>query len=245
MRQDTEQWTKLAASILAHQSRAASLVTAPHPDQAHFKHLELIASRGRQVLMVLVLMGGEILQRFITLAEQVTQEQLSSSAAKLTAIFMGKSSEAMQIEPANLSPLETDLFNIVLDEMKQADSMVSGEMVLDGFTNVLAEPEFSGSEEARRALRILEEKPLLHDILSQTVLSRSSTGGVQVLIGGEGIYDALSQCSFVIARYGTPGIATGTLGVLGPMRMPYGRTISIVRFLSSLLSNLVAETMTD
>ena len=56
---------------------AASLVTAPHPDQASFKHLELIASRGRQVLMVLVLMGGEILQRFITLAEPVSQEQLS------------------------------------------------------------------------------------------------------------------------------------------------------------------------
>jgi len=245
MRQDTEQWTKLAASILAHQSRAASLVTAPHPDQARFKHLELIASRGRQVLMVLVLIGGEILQRFITLAEQVTQEQLSSSAAKLTSLFVGKSSGSMQVDPTLLSPLETDLFNMVLDEMKQADSMVSGEMVLDGLTNVLAEPEFSGSEEARRALRILEEKPLLHDILSQTVLSRSSTGGVQVLIGGEGIYDALSQCSFVIARYGTPGIATGTLGVLGPMRMPYGRTISIVRFLSSLLSNLVADTMTD
>lgn len=245
MRQDTEQWTKLAASILAHQSRAASLVTAPHPDQARFKHLELIASRGRQVLMVLVLMGGEILQRFITLAEPVTQEQLSSSAAKLTSLFIGKSSGAMQVESTILSPLETDLFNIVLDEMKQADSMVSGEMVLDGLTNVLAEPEFSGSEEARRALRILEEKPLLHDILAQTVLSRASTGGVQVLIGGEGIYDALSQCSFVIARYGTPGIATGTLGVLGPMRMPYGRTISIVRFLSSLLSNLVTDTMTD
>jgi heat-inducible transcriptional repressor len=245
MRQDTEQWTKLAASILAHQSRGASLVTAPHPDQARLKHLELISSRGRQVLMVLVLMGGEILQRFISLPESVSQEILSTSAARLTAMFMGKSYEAMQAEPGILSPLETDLFNIVLDEMKQADSMVSGEMVLDGLTNVLAEPEFSGSEDARRALRVLEEKPLLHEILAHTVLNRSSAGGVQVLIGGEGIYDALSQCSFVIARYGSPGLATGTLGVLGPMRMPYGRTISIVRFLSSLLSNLVAETMTE
>ncbi|NTU50736.1 MAG: hypothetical protein HGA87_07695, partial [Desulfobulbaceae bacterium] len=110
---------------------------------------------------------------------------------------------------------------------------------------LLAEPEFSGSEEARRALRVLEEKPLLHDILSQTVLHGSSLGGVQVLIGGEGIYDALSQCSIVLARYGTPGLATGTLGVLGPMRMSYGRTISIVRFLSGLLSELVADTMTE
>jgi heat-inducible transcriptional repressor len=245
MRQDVEQWTRLAASVLAHQSRGASLVTAPHPEQARFKHLELISSRGRQVLLVLVLMGGEILQRFIMLPELVAQEQLSASAAKLTALLAGKSVQKIQTESTILTAFEQDLFTTVLEEMKQADAMVSGELVLDGLTNVLAEPEFSGSEDARRALRVFEEKPLLHDILAQTVLHSSSTGGVQVLIGGEGIYDALSQCSIVIARYGTPGLATGTLGVLGPMRMPYGRTISIVRFLSSVLSELVSETITE
>ena len=245
MRQDVEQWTRLAASVLAHQSRAASLVTAPHPEQAHFKHLELIASRGRQVLMVLVLMGGEILQRFITLAEPVSQDTLSAVASRFNKYFEGKNQYQIEKALQELNNLEKDVFDLVLDEMKQADSMVSGEVVMDGLTNVLAEPEFSGSEEARRALRVLEEKPLLHDILAHTVLQGSSIGGVQVLIGGEGIYDALSQCSIVLARYGTPGLATGTLGVLGPMRMPYSRTISIVRFLSGLLSELVAETMTE
>jgi len=245
MRQDVEQWTRLAASVLAHQSRAASLVTAPHPDEAHFKHLELIASRGRQVLMVLVLMGGEILQRFITLAEPVSQQDLSATAARLSALLEGKSIQTLESFNVSLNALEKDIFTIVSDEMKQADSMVSGEVVLDGFTNVLAEPEFAGSDDARRALRVLEEKPLLHDILSRTVLHGSSVGGVQVLIGGEGFYDALSQCSIVLARYGTPGLATGTLGVLGPMRMSYGHTISVVRFLSGLLSELVADTITE
>lgn len=245
MRTDVEQWTRLAASVLAHQSRGASLVTAPHPEQAHFKHLELISSRGRQVLMVLVLMGGEILQRFITLPEPVTQDTLSTTAQHLNTLMEAKTTKAIDQMNLQLNALESDLFDVVLEEMKQADSMVSGEVVLDGLTNVLAEPEFSGSEDARRALRVLEEKPLLHDILSKTVLHGSSVGGVQVLIGGEGIYDALSQCSIVLARYGTPGLATGTLGVLGPMRMSYGRTISIVRFLSGLLSELVTETITE
>ena len=245
MRQDVEGWTRLAASILAHQSRAASLVTAPHPDQSRFKHLELIAARGRQVLMVLVLMGGEILQRFITLPEPVSQEQLSSAADRLNSIFSGRNIEEMSSEPTILNALEQEFQQLVLDEMEQADSMISGEVVLDGLTNVLAEPEFAASEEARRTLRVLEEKPLLNDILSKTVLHGSSLGGVQVLIGGEGIYDALSQCSIVLARYGTPGLATGTLGVLGPMRMPYGRTISIVRFLSGLLSDLVNDTIIE
>ena len=78
-----------------------------------------------------------------------------------------------------------------------------------------------------------------------SVLHGSSVDGVQVLIGGEGIYDALSQVSIVLARYGTPGLATGTLGVLGPLRMPYARTISIVRFLSGLLSEMVQDSILE
>jgi heat-inducible transcriptional repressor len=70
-------------------------------------------------------------------------------------------------------------------------------------------------------------------------------GGAHVLIGGEGVWDSLRQCSIVLARYGTPGLATGTLGVLGPMRMSYGHTISIVRFLSGLLSDLVNDTIIE
>ena len=245
MRQDVEQWTRLAASVLAHQSRGASLVTIPHLEQARLKHIELIGSRGRQVLMVLVLMGGEILQHFIMLAEPVSQDRLSEVADFLTHQVRNKSVEQLKAAPLELGALEKDIFEIILTEMEQADSLVSGEVVLDGITNVLAEPEFSGSEEARRALRVLEEKPLLQHLLSQTILNNPSASGVQVLIGGEGVWDSLSQCSVVLARYGTPGQTTGTLGVLGPMRMSYGRTISIVRFLSGLLSDLVNDTMME
>jgi len=245
MRQDVEGWTRLAASVLAHQSRAASLVTAPLPEESRFKHIELIAARGRQVLMVLVLMGGEILQRFITLDEPVSQEQLSSVADRFNNLYTGINIDDMSSDPTPLNALEQDFRRAVLGEMASSESMISGDIVLDGLTNVLAEPEFSAPGEARRALRVLEEKPLLNEILSKTVLHGSTQGGVQVLIGGEGIYDALSQVSIVLARYGTPGLATGTLGVLGPMRMPYGRTISIVRFLSSLLSDLVNDTIVE
>jgi heat-inducible transcriptional repressor len=245
MRQDVEQWTRLAASVLALQSRGASLVTVPHPDQAHFKHMELIISRGRQVLMVLVLMGGEILQHLIMLAEPVSQERLSEVAALLTHLLKNLSVEQIISVSQEMDVLEKEIFDMVVDEMQQADSLVSGEVILDGITNVLAEPEFAGSEEARRALRVLEEKPLLQHLLSQTILNNPTANGVQVLIGGEGAWDSLSQCSVVLARYGTPGLATGTLGVLGPMRMPYGRTISIVRFLSGLLSDLVNDTMVE
>src|SRR4030066_2205196 len=74
---DVDRWMRLAASVLAQQAQAASIVTSPHTELTHFKHLELISTRGRQVLMVLVLSGGEVSQQMLTLAEPGTQEPLS------------------------------------------------------------------------------------------------------------------------------------------------------------------------
>ncbi len=241
-RQDMDQWMRLAASVLAHQSRGASLVTAPHPEQAHLKHLELISTRGRQVLMVLVLAGGEIHEKMLALPEPVAQEVLSQVANHLTQIYQGCDVESMEAKNPQLDPFEQEVVDIIIRNFNQSDALKAGDIYLDGLSNVLAEPEFSGAEEARRALHILEERSLLEELLSRTVLS-DQISDVRVLIGGEGNWDDLRQCSMVLARYGAPGLATGTLGVLGPMRMPYGRAISTVRFVSGLLSQLVVETL--
>lgn len=244
MRPDVEQWMKLAASVLAHQSQAASLVTAPHPEQAHLKHLELISTRGRQVLMVLVLVGGEIHQRFLLMDEPVTQEQLSTTAETITHLFQGMDANQIRSLRSQLNGLTADAVDWVLEEMSRMDTLVTGEVYLDGLTNVLAEPEFSDSDTARRALRLLEERSSLDELLSRA-MAHSTVGGVQVLIGGEGAWDELRPFSIVLAQYGAPGQVTGTLGVLGPMRMSYARTIPAVRFISGVLSELVSDALIE
>lgn len=241
-RHDVEQWMRLAASILANQSQVASLVTAPHPEQARFKHLELISTHGHQVLIILVMLGGEIHQHIITASEPISQEQLSVIANRITELFQGKNAETIQHTSNQLESLAREVAEWIIEDMKQADSLAAGEVYLDGITNVLAKPEFTSSGEARRALRLLEERTLLQDLLSRTVLS-GNIGGVQVLIGGEGTWEDLRYCSIVLSRYGAPGLASGTLGVLGPLRMSYERSISTVRFISNLLSDLVTETL--
>jgi heat-inducible transcriptional repressor len=241
-RQDVEQWMPLAASILAHHSRAASIVTAPHSERSHYKHVELIATQGRQVLMVLVMTGGEVSQQILTLAEPTRQEALSAAADRLNQVCLGRTTEEIAALPPRTDNLEKDVLVLVLHDMNRGEQRVSGEMYLDGLTNVLAEPEFLESTDARRAVRLFEERSLLQDMLAR-ITDNATVGGVQVLIGGEGKWEDLKQCSVVLARYGIPGLITGTLGVFGPMRMPYGRTIPTVRFMADLLSGLVSETM--
>lgn len=238
-RQDVEQWMPLAASILAHHSRAASIVTAPHSERAHYKHVELIATQGRQVLMVLVMAGGEVGQQILTLAEPVVQERLSGAADRLNRVCQGKTTEEIAAMPSRADALEKDILTLVLQDMSKGEQRPSGDIFLDGLTNVLSEPEFLESNDARRAVHLFEERSLLQDLMA----TNSNVGGVQVLIGGEGKWEELKQCSVVLARYGIPGLATGMLGVLGPMRMAYARTIPTVRFMADLLSGLVSETM--
>ena len=244
-RHDFDQWMRLAASILARQSQGASLVTSLHPEHAHLKHLELIATRGRQVLMVLVFEGGEVRQQMLALAEPVSQERLSQVAGWLNAIAQGQDAPTItDLIDQREETLEQDILRLIADEMQHSDSVLAGDIYRDGISNVLAEPEFAEPGVAHRALRFWEQRAHLEDLLSQTVMVPSS-GDIHVLIGGEGTWEDLSECSVVLSRYGVPGIATGALGVLGPTRMLYAHTISTVRFVAGLLSDLVGETLSE
>jgi heat-inducible transcriptional repressor len=220
------------------------MITAPHTEQARYKHVELISTQGRQVLMVLVMMGGEVSQQILTLAEPVTQERLSQTATRLNALLVGQAVDALSSLTTRPDALDQDILILIAQDMRRSSESNSGEIYTDGLTNVLAEPEFAESDDARRALKIFEERSTLQDLLARTT-TNSNIGGLQVLIGGEGVWDELRQCSMVIARYGVPGMATGTLGVLGPMRMSYARTIPTVRFVAGLLSDWVNDTIVE
>lgn len=241
---DIDRWMRLAASVLAHQSQAASLVTAPRSERSVFKHLELISTRGRQVLMVLVLSGGEVNQQMLTLAEPISQERLSIVAKSFNDLLLGLDRESIAALSDKFDALEQDIIKLILDDLRHTSDMLTGEIYHDGLAHVLTEPEFETTDIARNALRVFEERQLLEDLLTRTVLS-NDLSGVQVLIGGEGNWEELRDFSIVLARYGAPGLATGTLGVLGPIRMPYGRTISTVRFVAGLLSDLVEDILLE
>jgi len=240
MENDIKEWMQLTASVLANQTHAASLVTAPQAVEARVKHVELISTHGRQVLAILVLEGGQIHQNILTLEEPVSQEMLSAVSERFSKLFVGKNLNTIRTFKGLFGDLEARVMKWLEDELARSDRLPTGELYIDGITNVLSEPEFADAEEARRALRLLDERSLLQDMLLNTILPEA-IGGVQVIIGGEGRWDELRQCSVILAKYGAPGVATGTLGILGPMRMPYSHSISTVRYLSGLLSDFISE----
>jgi len=233
---DVEAWMRIAASVLSRTAQTAALVTAPRANENHFKHLELISTQGRLVLLVLVLQGGSVQQQILTLEEPVSQEVLSQTARviNMTCLMMTAEQVRSRTRAENDSLLR-EVGELVADVMDQANEQGARDIYRYGLSESL--PAFT-DDEAQQALRVLEERTLLDRILKETL-----TGGpsdVRVVVAGEGRWNDLSQLSMVLGRYGTSQ-AQGALGVLGPTRMRYGRAISAVRYIANLMSGMLDD----
>ncbi|HEC22069.1 MAG TPA: heat-inducible transcription repressor HrcA, partial [Chloroflexi bacterium] len=258
-RADLEEWLRLAASILAHTAHTASVVTAPKTQRARFKHLELIHTHGRLVLMVLVLEGGDVRQQMLTLAEPVSQEKLSEAADRINGQCLGLNAAEIRAGAIHQPTLDQEIMELAADLIEQAEQHHL-RIYSDGLVNILdpdhlltqlqiADPQKReelarmlaevDSEGARQTLHLLEEQSLLEEVLTEALAP--DIQGVQVVIAGEGRWDELSQTSMVLSRYGIFGQTTGALGVLGPIRLHYGRAISAVRYVAGLMSDMLID----
>ncbi|MEZ4590379.1 MAG: heat-inducible transcriptional repressor HrcA [Chloroflexota bacterium] len=232
-RLDLEQWMQLAAAILARTSLGASFVTAPRPRSNRFKHLQLISTQGRLVLMILVLYGGEVKQQMLTLAEPISQARLSAVADRMNALLVDASyDEAVVRLGHHLDELESDVAKLTLDVLRRSDTRTISDIYRDGLMNIVDDAA------TRQAVRVLEERTLLANVLAET---QTSQDGVQVVIGGDGRWEELKDCSIILSRYGVADQFSGTVAVIGPTRMSYGRNVAAVQYVANLMSGFVYD----
>ncbi|MEM9955045.1 MAG: heat-inducible transcriptional repressor HrcA [Chloroflexota bacterium] len=239
-----EQWMRQAATVLARTAQTASLVTPPVATTSKFKHVELISIQGRLVLMVLVLEGGAVHQRMLTLAEPVSQGTLSESADFVNSICNNLNANQIRMKSRNFSELEREVAELAADLIDRSSTNQMRLVYRDGLSEVIKEfPDTTGAEQA---VRVYEERAMLELILNDILqpLIDDTERDVHVVIAGNG-HEEVSQLSLVLSRYGVPGQIRGTLGVLGPTNLNYGRAISTVRKVSGMMTNMLVDLYED
>ncbi len=237
-RMDLDQWLKLSAAILARSARNAALVTAPKAARSRLKHLDLISVGESVVLLILVLHKGSLRQEILTSTPPLEQGGLSHLANELNVRLGGLTSKEIKTQMAGLQGFKRRVSQHLIEVMEGFDQRGASEIYHDGIANILRQPEFAEVERMERVLGMLERRTFLESLLAEVELIQ---GGVQVFIGGEGRWREARDCSIVLTHYGVAEEAMGILGVLGPMRMPYERCISAVRYMASLMSDLFSE----
>lgn len=228
------QWMKLAAAILARTSHGASFITSPRPRFNRFKHVQLISTQGRLVLMVLVFYGGEVTQQMLQLSESLPQGRLSLAADRLNGLLEGHNADQIGLQLRTIDwVLEAEVAGLIVDALRRADTRAISKVYTAGITNLI------DSESTRPAIYLLEESNRLANLLNS--MFEPDATGVQVVIGGEGRWEELRHCSIILSRYGVGDELVGEVAVVGPTRMPYGHNISAVRYVADLMTEFVSD----
>ncbi|WPH19687.1 heat-inducible transcriptional repressor HrcA [Variovorax paradoxus] len=231
-----------AANLLSNLSQFVGVVMAPRRASV-FKQIEFLRLSDRRLLVIIVSPDGDVQNRVIFPEADYTQSQLVEASNYINAHYAGltieqvrdrlqSEVEKLRGEIAALMQAAVNVSSEVLTEAQEDDVVISGER------NLLSVTDFSSDMgQLRRAFELFEQKAQLMRLLDVS----SKAEGVRIFIGGESQVVPIEELSIVSANYEVDGQVVGTLGVIGPTRMPYERMIQIVDITSRLVTNALSH----
>ena len=229
-----------AAHMLSSLSQFVGVVMAPRRTSV-FRHIEFLRLSDRRVLVIIVSPDGDVQNRVIFTETDFSQSQLIEAANFLNSHYAGMAMEEVRERLKNeVEALRGEIASLMQAAVKVSAEAIeaSEEVVVSGERNLLAVSDFSGDMSSLRKLfDLFEQKAQLMRLLD--VSSRAE--GVRIYIGGESQVIPYQELSVVTAPYEVDGQVVGTLGVIGPMRMPYEKMIQIVDITSKLVSTALSH----
>lgn len=231
-----------AAHILSELSQFVGVVMAPKRSSV-FKHIEFVKLSERRVLVIIVAPDGDVQNRVIFTDAGLDDSALIEAGNYLNAHYAGQAieqvRERLQAEVDQLRSQVSELMRAAVNVGAEALSADAPEqVVISGQHNLLAVSDFSHDmNHLRRAFELFEQKTHILRLLDFS----SKAQGVHIYIGGESHIVPVQELSVVSAPYAVDGQIVGTLGVIGPTRMPYDKMIQIVDITAKLVSNALSH----
>lgn len=230
-----------AAHMLSSLSQFVGVVMAPRRTSV-FRHIEFLRLSEKRFLVIIVSPEGDVQNRVIFTEADYSQSQLVEASNYLNSNFAGMGldqvRERLHHEVEKLRGEIATLMQQAVAASTEAMTQAQDEVVISGERNLLSVSDFSSDmSHLRRAFELFEEKAQLMRLLDIS----SQAEGVRIYIGGESQVVPIEELSIVSAPYEVDGQVVGTLGVIGPTRMPYDKMIQIVDITSKLVSNALSH----
>lgn len=221
--------------ILSELTHYSAVVLGPRLRKTFFKYLQLAPVDRHRVLMVLLTTTGGMVNHVIELSQPVSPRDLERFTNVLNDRLRGLPIDAISQElmegAQGVIPAE------VLTRLRQATDEATLQeeprVFQSGAAQLCDFPEFQDVHKLRAVLDILYEERVIAEILEKTL----DGNGVQVTIGSEHPHEEMRDCTMVSAVYRLGGTPIGSLGIVGPTRMPYDRVIAIVQYLAEQVTS--------
>ncbi|MFC5405143.1 heat-inducible transcriptional repressor HrcA [Cohnella soli] len=229
-----------AATILSQLTNYTSIVLGPEMFSTTLKHFQLLPINDTSAVAIIVANTGHVEHRTISIPEGIDVDDLRNIVNllndKLVGVPFYKVKSVLHSEVAKELTRHAEQVESIIGMLEQTITEEHEPKVyLSGASNMLTQPEFKDVDKAKTILGMLEETQLLLQLFGQ------SPGGIQVKIGTENGLEAVNQCSLITATYTHEGQSIGTIGILGPTRMEYGKVIGLLNFLSQDIAVMMSR----
>lgn len=238
--QQMEDVISRAAQVLSGLTHYTSLVMSPKGAELRIRTLQLVPVSSQSALLVIVTDGGIMRDSIIRVGSDMDADALYSVSRTLTERLSGHTlSEALALikETERDMRAERQVLSGVAEFLDAVDSEGGkAKLTLGGASNILNFPEYSDVEKAKCFLSVLETKEKLLKLMEN-----HGEMAFTVRIGPETGIPELEDCSLVTATYRLSDNTHGTIGVIGPTRMQYGRVLSVLSAMGKQLTDLLGQ----
>jgi heat-inducible transcriptional repressor len=231
-----DEWIEIAAVTLAQAAGNVSLVSAPLAPEPRLRHVEMLALQPKLGMILIVTTDGAVRQVMVHWDIEVEQPRLSAVADQFAQSLRGLSASEIASLQLGVDPITKVALEQIVSGMETLTASGGRAVKHSGLEHALGQPEFRSPEEARGLLGFLDSGALLASVLPHL----NAAGDVQIFIGAEIQTGDVSRLGLVLSTYGIADDRIGVVGVLGPTRMDYDRSISSVRYVAQLMSSLMA-----
>lgn len=227
------------AKILSRMTQNVSMVLTNQQTIANFCYLKFLPLDSQHAILCIVADDGSIDTNVIDIPLGMSSEEMDYLAGKMSKLLEDRNLSDISVEI--LQTVHTDVVEdkLIFSSLLQAVRKMTGrrqeqKVFLGGTKQLLNQPEFRDVERVRNLLGILEEEKVLKDLLQG-----GEDSGLKVTIGSENKFTGIQDCSMVQATYRLNGQIVGTMAVLGPTRMEYGKVISVMDYLHKYLKTIL------
>lgn len=236
--QQLDQVFQETAKIISKLTRNVSLVLAPQISKAAFRCMQFLPLDDHRVIAVLMTDAGFVENRIMEMPAGSSFEDFQRMAKVINGCLAGHTLGA--IRNGSLKQIEAEIGDNGLYESamtlidKALNSQRKERLYLGGTTEMMEQPEFHNVDKVKELLIMLEKDQLMKDILKAHL-----GDGLTVTIGQENEYSGIKDCSIITATYHLDGELLGSMAVLGPTRMEYGRTMSLLNYMNNNLTEVI------
>jgi heat-inducible transcriptional repressor len=241
---EMDDFMRSCCSLIAKLTNYTTMVSTPRHGLGTLEKLQLMAVNDYQVLVVMLSSTGLVRHNLINVNQPIAPDLLARLEMLAAARLIGKeiSELSYQYIQSVLSDLEqhqrrrdeaTELLKQVLLQTSEHKVFTGGAL------NMLSQPEFRDPERLKSIFELLEEDERVKELLQSGC--EDNTTPISVTIGAELDNSGMQDCSLVVAHYYINGERSGSIGVLGPKRMSYPKTMSLMDFIAKEISKSLSR----